>query len=167
MFKSNFDKAFDRAVDAADAVLDHPFWNILDHPDFPFISIESVTNSGRNFPPYNIIDLGNDATRLDIAVAGYSKERLSVELEGSVLNIIGKAYQGSPEEIKTTGHSTSGSLNVGGTFRKQGISNASFLRSFSVQASCKIDSVSLADGILSIMISAKQPETKKLTFEIS
>ena len=147
MFKSNFDKAFDRAVDAA---LD-PFWSILDHADFPFVALTSTTNGTRNFPAYNIFEeQGTEKVYLTLAIAGYTKERITVEKEGNVLIIRGKPKT----DIEK------------GSYRHTGISNAAWVRTFDLNPNAVIDSVELKDGLLSVAISTKKTETPKTTFEI-
>jgi molecular chaperone IbpA len=156
------DHAFDTTTNQLGRVIDNVF-NILEHPEFPFLSLEAPTSNGRGFPPYNIIEQENGQVRLDVAVAGYTKNRLKVELEGNALNIKGSPWEGMSAQ---TPMDEKGKV-IAGTYRKQGISNASFVRSFSVQPTTIVNEVLLKDGILSIFLSNKKPEpTNKTTFEI-
>jgi HSP20 family molecular chaperone IbpA len=125
-------------------------WNILDHPEFPFLSLETANKATKNFPPFNIID-HNGKTRLDLAVVGYSKDRLSVELDGTTLIIRGQ--QKKP-------------LGLNSVMRKQGISDMAFVRSFAMQPHTVVDDVSLKDGLLSIVLYTKKPETGATKFDI-
>jgi HSP20 family molecular chaperone IbpA len=128
------------------------YWNVLDHPDFPFVTLTSTTNGYRNFPPYNIIESKDGKVRLEMAVAGFTKDRLKVELEGNILII-----QGVP----------AAEPNNGDTIRQKGISNASFVRTFEMAVNTLIENVELKDGLLTVHVSSKQPETKPRTaFEI-
>jgi molecular chaperone IbpA len=127
------------------------WWNVLDHPDFPFVTLTSTTNGYRNFPPYNIIESKDGKVRLEMAVAGFTKDRLKVELEGNILII-----QGLPAAVE-------GEDKI----RHRGISNASFVRTFEMAVNTIINNVELKDGVLTVQVSSKQPETKPRTaFEI-
>lgn len=127
------------------------FWNVLDYPDFPFVTLNSTTNGARNFPPYNIIESKSGKVRLEMAVAGYTRDRLKVELKGNVLSIAGLPAEVSKDD----------------QIRHKGISNASFLRTFDLKGDVLIDNVSLNDGILTITVATKTPEPEAVTkFEI-
>jgi len=127
------------------------FWNLLDHPDFPFVTLTSTTNGFRNFPPYNIIESADGRVRLEMAVAGYSKDRISVEKQGNTLIIKGKAT----EENSKDG------------IRHRGISNAAFLRSFDLTPNADVAEVAMKDGILTVYVQSTKPQLPPTTtFEI-
>ncbi len=145
--KDSLHGLFDQGVD-----LFQDFWNIMDHPDFPFVTLTSTTNGSRNFPPYNIIEDTKDGkVRLEMAVAGYTKDRLKVEIEGNTLII-----QGFQKKIATTD-----------VIRHRGLSNAAFLRTFDMTVGTIIENVELNDGILTVTVAFEKREDKKRTnFEI-
>jgi molecular chaperone IbpA len=128
------------------------FWNILDHKEsFPFISLTSTTNGARNFPPYNMVEQEDGDVRLELAVAGYTKEQLTVEKEENILIIKGAGC------VSTE------------TIRHKGISSAAWLRTFDLQEKADIKSVVFTNGILKIVVSIPKPieNTKpRTTFEI-
>jgi molecular chaperone IbpA len=126
------------------------FFNIFDHPDFPFATLSSAVNNGRNFPPYNITE-EDGKIRLVLAVAGYTKDRLTVELQGNSLVIRGAA-EVTTKAPKTVHH--------------RGISNAAFVRAFDMQPNTVVEEVTLKDGLLSVVVSVKKPDKPKTTFEI-
>ena len=45
------------------------FWSLIEHPDFPFVTLTSTTNGARNFPPYDIIEQADGKVRLELAAA--------------------------------------------------------------------------------------------------
>jgi len=144
-------KAFEIADTIANRFVDN-FWSILDHPEFPFVALTSTTNGARNFPPYNIIEQKDGKVRLEMAVAGYQKDRLKVELDGNILLV-------SAEPSNTCADAE--------IMRHQSICDSKFLRTFELKPNSTVESVSLADGILSILVSLKVPENKKpLAFDI-
>jgi molecular chaperone IbpA len=137
-------------VKKGEQVVDN-FWNLLEHPDFPFVTLTSTTNGYRNFPPYNIIESEDNRVRLEMAVAGYTKEQISVEKQGNVLIIKGKPAEQSAKE------------NV----RHRGISSAAFLRTFELTPTTEVAEVGLKDGILTVYVQSTKPQQPPTTtFEI-
>lgn len=127
------------------------FWNILDHEDFPFVTLTSTTNGFRNFPVYNIIEDEDGKVRLEMAVAGYTKDRIQVEKEGNTLIIQGKPAEKSAKE----------------NLRHGGISNAAFLRTFDMKVGTEVSDVQLKDGILTVCVTTPKPvQPPRTTFEI-
>jgi molecular chaperone IbpA len=128
------------------------FWSILDHlDDFPFVTLTSTTNGARQFPPYNIIESEDGKVRLEMAIAGYTKDRITVEKEGNVLIIRGQPALPNEKE----------------TLRYRGISNASFCRTFDMNVHAQIGEVSLKEGILVIDVTLPKPASvPRSTFEI-
>ena len=133
-------------------------WNILEHPEFPFITLYSTTNGTRNFPPYNVTEIAENVVRIDMAVAGYTKDRLKIELEGNILII-----QGLPV---TSGAADFKEAVTNEKIRLKGISNGRFMRTFELKPNVEIES-ELNEGILSVWVTSPKPEEKKRkTFEI-
>ena len=127
------------------------FWNLLEHPDFPFVTLTSTTNGVRNFPPYNIVECEDGRVRLEMAVAGYTKERVSVEKQGNTLIIKGKPAEENAKDA----------------IRHRGISNATFLRTFDLTPSAEVAEVGLKDGILTVYVQSTKPQLPPTTtFEI-
>lgn len=144
MWKQTYRSTLNDVVRRGEEVFDN-VWNVLEHPDFPFITLASTTNGARNFPPYNIIEQKDGKVVLEMAVAGYSKDRLEVGLEGNTLIIKGLPKDDSKE-----------------VYRHKGISNATFLRTFDMNTFTIIESVELKDGLLTLVVSTKKPEEKKV-----
>lgn len=139
-----------RGERALDSAIDN-FWNILEHPDFPFVSLTSTTNAFRNFPAYNIIEGKDGKVRLEMAVAGYTKDRIKVEKEGNTLII-----QGKPAEVAVTED-----------VRHRSISNAAWLRTFDMAPGAEIGDVQLKDGILTVFVNKPTPaQPPRTAFEI-
>jgi molecular chaperone IbpA len=126
-------------------------WNLLEHPEFPFVTLTSTTNGVRNFPPYNIIEGSDGTARLEMAVAGYTKDRVKVEKQGNTLIVQGKPAEQCSKEL----------------IRHRGISNAAFLRTFDLNPNAEVSEVSLVDGILTVFVQTKTPpKPPSTTFEI-
>ena len=95
-----------------------------------------------NYPPYNLIQLNNHESTLEIALAGFKKDQLQVFTE------FGKLYvKGSKEESK-----------VDGTFVHKGLAQRSFERVWTITDDTEIGSVSFADGLLTVELKKIVPE---------
>ena len=95
-----------------------------------------------NYPPYNLIQLNNHESTLEIALAGFKKDELQVFTE------FGKLYvQGTKEESE-----------VDGTFVHQGLAQRSFQRVWTVSDDTKVGSVEFVDGLLTVQLNKIVPE---------
>ena len=95
-----------------------------------------------NYPPYNLIQLNNHESTLEIALAGFKKDELKVFTE------FGKLYvEGSKEESK-----------VDGTFIHQGLAQRNFERVWTVSDDTKVGSVEFTDGLLTVQLNKIVPE---------
>ena len=95
-----------------------------------------------NYPPYNLIQLNNHESKLEIALAGFKKDEIKVYTE------FGKLYvEGSKEESK-----------VDGTFIHQGLAQRSFQRVWTISDDTKIGSVKFEDGLLTVQLNKIVPE---------
>ena len=101
---------------------------------------DSTTTS--NYPPYNLVQLNNHESKLEIALAGFKKDELQVFTE------FGKLYvKGSKEESK-----------VDGTFVHKGLAQRSFERVWTVTDDTKVGSVKFEDGLLTVELNKIVPE---------
>ena len=95
-----------------------------------------------NYPPYNLIQLNNHESKLEIALAGFKKDELQVYTE------FGKLYvKGKKEESE-----------VDGTFVHKGLAQRSFKRVWTVTDDTEVGSVSFDDGLLVVNLKKIVPE---------
>ena len=95
-----------------------------------------------NYPPYNLIQLNNHESKLEIALAGFKKDEIKVYTE------FGKLYvEGSKEESK-----------VDGSFIHQGLAQRSFQRVWTVTDDTKVGSVKFEDGLLTVELRKIVPD---------
>ena len=95
-----------------------------------------------NYPPYNLIQLNNHESTLEIALAGFKKDELQVFTE------FGKLYvQGTKEESE-----------VDGTFVHQGLAQRSFQRVWTISDDTEVRSVKFEDGLLTVELGKIVPE---------
>ena len=95
-----------------------------------------------NYPPYNLIQLNNHESKLEIALAGFKEDELQVFTE------FGKLFvEGRKEESKTDG-----------TFVHKGLAQRSFKRVWTVSDDTKVGSVKFEDGLLTVQLNKIVPE---------
>jgi len=95
-----------------------------------------------NYPPYNIIQVNNVESRLEIALAGFKKDEVSVYTE------FGKLYvEGRKEESENDG-----------TFVHKGLAQRSFTRVWTLTDDTEIRAVEFTDGLLVVRLGKIVPE---------
>ena len=95
-----------------------------------------------NYPPYNLIQLNNHESKLEIALAGFKKDELKVFTE------FGKLYvEGKKEEPKDDRE-----------FVHKGLAQRSFQRGWTVTDDTKVGSVKFEDGLLTVDLNKIVPE---------
>ena len=95
-----------------------------------------------NYPPYNLIQLNNHESKLEIALAGFKKNEIKVYTE------FGKLYvQGKKEESENVGE-----------FVHKGLAQRSFERVWTVSDDTKVGSVKFEDGLLTVQLNKIVPE---------
>ena len=99
---------------------------------------ETVTN----YPPYNLIQVNNTESRLEIALAGFKKEEVHVYTEYGKLFVEGK------KKDKETGSE----------YVHQGLAQRSFNRAWTLSDDFEIRDVTLEDGLLTVKLGKVVPE---------
>ena len=95
-----------------------------------------------NYPPFNLVQLNNHESRLEIALAGFKKDEVKVYTE------FGKLYvDGKKEESE-----------VDGTFVHKGLAQRSFQRIWTITDDTEVGSVSFNDGLLVVELKKIVPE---------
>ena len=95
-----------------------------------------------NYPPYNLIELNNHESRLEIALAGFKKDQLRVFTEFGKLSV-----EGTKEESENNG-----------SFVHKGLAQRSFKRVWTVSDDTKVGSVKFEDGLLPIELKKIVPD---------
>ena len=95
-----------------------------------------------NYPPYNLIQLNNHESKLEIALAGFKKDEVKVYTE------FGKLYvEGKKEESEDVGE-----------FVHKGLAQRSFERVWTITDDTEIGSVKFEDGLLTVELNKIVPE---------
>ena len=118
--------------------------------DRQFRDLEKVMHNSTNYPPYNLVQVGEDGYIIELALAGFKREDIKVEQEKNVLTIKGSSED--ENEIK---------------YIHKGIGARSFARTFSLSEFMEVSAVAMEDGVLKVFIVRNVPEeAKPKTFEI-
>ena len=95
-----------------------------------------------NYPPYNIVQVNNVESRLEIALAGFKKKEVKVFTE------FGKLYvEGKKEESKDAGE-----------FIHKGLAQRSIQRVWTISDDTEVRSVKFEDGLLTVELGKIVPE---------
>jgi len=98
-----------------------------------------------SYPPYNIERVAEDKYCIQMAVAGFERAELDVEIERDTLKIVGRKNKGEPKR----------------TYLHRGIAARDFEHRFQLADHLKVVSAGLDNGLLNIELVREIPETMK------
>ena len=101
----------------------------------------NVTHAS-NYPPFNLIQINNVESRLEVALAGFKKDEVSVYTEFGKLHVEGK--QEESEDV--------------GEFVHKGLAQRSFERHWTLAEDTEVRSVSFNDGLLVVELGRIVPD---------
>ncbi len=102
------------------------------------------------YPPYNIVKSGKNTYDIEVALAGFNKKDINVEVENGMLTI--ETKQSEKETDK----------DEDGKVLHKGISKRYFKRSFTIANDVKVKGAELKDGLLKVSMEKIVPEEMKL-----
>ena len=124
------------------------FDNVFDHFERmfndDFFNVPTV-----NYPPYNIVKTGANTYNVEVALAGFSRDDVSVEFAEGILT------------IKSKEKTVSDKQDEDGDIIHKGISKRYFSKSFTVSDDVEIKGAELKDGLLTVSLERIVPESKK------
>lgn len=97
------------------------------------------------YPPYDILMDGEDKYRISMAVAGFSRDGITIEARENLLTITGQKAQ--KETV--------------GEFLHQGIAERNFKTEFQLADHVEVAGANLSEGLLTIDLERKVPEALK------
>tara|TARA_X000000368_G_scaffold231616_1_gene182932 strand:+ start:738 stop:1172 length:435 start_codon:yes stop_codon:yes gene_type:complete len=100
-----------------------------------------VQNTHGNYPPYNLIQVNNTESRLEVALAGFKKDEVKVYTEYGKLIVEGKK-----EEKQET------------DYVHRGLAQRSFDRSWTIADETIVKEVVFEDGLLTVTLCKVVPE---------
>jgi molecular chaperone IbpA len=117
--------------------------------DRHFKDLEKVMHNSTNYPPYNLVEVGEDTYMIELALAGFKKEEIYVGQEKNVLTIKGSSQEDSSKYIH------------------KGIGARDFTRTFSLSEYMIVAGVTMENGVLRVLVIRDVPEeAKPKKFEI-
>lgn len=106
------------------------------------------TSQESGWPPYNIETTGENAYRIEIAVAGFKPDELTLEVKENLLTVTGR---------KTANDQA----DAGRTYLHRGLAERDFERRFQLADYVVVKGADLADGLLSVELNRELPEALK------
>ena len=110
--------------------------------------LESTERHNSNYPPYNINKISDNNYKIEVALAGYSKDDIELELKDSTLTVRNKQRE------KIVNEDTNGVIH-------KGIATRQFERAFTISEDIKVKNAELTNGLLNIDLERIIPEEKK------
>ncbi len=101
------------------------------------------TTSG--YPPYDIEVRGDNEYAITLAVAGFDRSELDIQVEKGVLTVRGKKAEDNSER----------------NFLYQGIANRAFERKFNLADHVEVSDADMSNGLLTISLVKEVPEAMK------
>ena len=100
-----------------------------------------------NFPPYNIVNTGENTYDVELALAGFNKKDIEVEYKENLLTVKSKKQEETKDED--------------GNIIHRGISKRMFSKSFTIANDVEVKGAELKDGLLKVSMERIIPEHKK------
>ena len=123
------------------------FDNVFDHFERMFDD-DFTSFSAPTFPFYNIVKQDKNKYDIQLALAGYSKDDIEVNLEEGVLTIKSKK-EDTKEDTKD------------GEILHKGIAKRYFSKAFTIADDVEVKGAELKDGLLRVSLERIVPESKK------
>ena len=105
--------------------------------------IHSSARSNDNYPPHNVVKIDEEKFLIELALAGFKKEDIQVEVKDGILKIKGEMSNDERE------------------FVYKGISSRKFEKSFRLSEFCVIDGADFEDGILVVYARVEIPKERR------
>jgi len=100
-----------------------------------------------NYPPFDLIKVGENQYRIELAVAGFKPDELDITAQQNVLIVSGRKKDESEEK--------------GSDYVYRGIANRSFERRFALADHIQVKGADMRDGLLAIDLVREIPEAMK------
>ena len=105
---------------------------------------DDITKNIPNYPPYNIKKTGDNTYLIEVAVAGFAKQDIEIELVDGKMIVTGKTHSDDDN-----------------SFLFKGIANRAFTRTFALDEQIEVKDAEMFNGMLKIFLERIIPEHKK------
>ena len=124
-----------------------PFRNLTVGFDNVFDQLSSLSQFEiPKYPPYNIKKVDDNKYQLEMALAGFAKSDLEVEVKDNTLTVTGN----SADDTENTN-----------SFVYKGIAQRAFTRQWTLMNYLKVFSANFKDGVLVVDMELNEPEEEK------
>ena len=110
-----------------------------------FDRIFKIHETTSNYPPYNLVQVSNVESRLELALAGFKKKEVFVYTQDGKLFI-----EGQKEDKETESN-----------YLHKGLAQRSFTRSWTLSDDTEVRSVDFEDGLLTVTLGRIVPDHHK------
>ena len=110
-----------------------------------FDRLFTIHETTSNYPPYNLVQVSNVESRLELALAGFKKKEVYVYTQDGKLFV-----EGQKEDKETQSN-----------YLHKGLAQRSFTRSWTLSDDTEVRSVDFEDGLLTVTLGRIVPEHHK------
>jgi molecular chaperone IbpA len=114
---------------------------------FDMLENSNTGQAQENYPPFDLIKLGDNEYRIELAVAGFKPGEIDITAQQNVLIVSGKKSEESEDR--------------GSDYIYRGIATRSFERRFALADHIQVRGADLKDGLLAVELVREIPEAMK------
>jgi len=114
---------------------------------FDMLENNGLSQGQENYPPFDLIKLGDNDYRIELAVAGFKPDELDITAQQNVLIVTGRKKDEDEQK--------------GSNYVYRGIATRSFERRFALADHIQVRGADMKDGLLSIELKREIPEAMK------
>ena len=107
-----------------------------------FDRLFNLQESASNYPPYNLVQVSNTESRLELALAGFKEKEVNVYTQDGKLFVEGQREDGE----------------TGTEYVHRGVAQRSFTRSWTLSDETEVRSVTFEDGLLTVTLGRVVPD---------
>ena len=115
---------------------------------FDMLENSNAGQAQENYPPFDLIKLGDNDYRIELAVAGFKPDEIDITAQQNVLLVTGRKKEEAEE-------------GKGNDYIYRGIATRSFERRFALADHIQVRGADMKDGLLSIELKREIPEAMK------
>jgi molecular chaperone IbpA len=114
---------------------------------FDMLESSSFGQPQENYPPFDLIKVGENEYRIELAVAGFKPDELDITAQQNVLIVSGRKNEDAEQK--------------GSDYIYRGIATRSFERRFALADHIQVKAADMKDGLLAIDLVREIPESMK------
>jgi len=115
---------------------------------FDMLENNGLSQGQENYPPFDLIKLGDNDYRIELAVAGFKPDEIDITAQQNVLVVSGRKKEEAED-------------GKGNNYIYRGIATRSFERRFALADHIQVKGADMKDGLLAIELVREIPEAMK------